>query len=237
MLGETSVKNTVYRNLETLSEYLSRQAEPMHIFLRCPHHERLVQLLKKYSASPITQANVGSSRQWDRSIPEKIPAPKLIKHDGDRILHQRYRIGSGEQDYLAAVKALSLGKCFELNWVEPVLQRPLELNDTFCLIVRAFGLCSVNFCRVVYSGEETTAENKFFSIGVGTLKKHAAIGEERLALNWNQENDEVHFLIDSYSRPSTWLSKIFAFYLRRQQLKFVDQASKRMELEVKNQLK
>ena len=191
-------------------------------------------MTQSYSSSPVTQENVGSTRKWDRSIPEEISAPEFIKIDGNRLLHQRYKIGSGEQDYRTAVRALSLGKCFDLEWVEAVLQRPLEENDTFCLIVRAFGLCSVNFCRVVYLGEESRAGNQFFTIGVGTLKRHAAIGEERLSVNWNQENDEVHFLIDSYSRPSTWLSKLFAFYLRSQQLKFVDQASKRMKQEIKN---
>ena len=82
-------------------------------------------MTQSYSSSPVTQANVGSTRQWDRSIPEKIPVPEFIKLDGNRILHQCYKIGSGEQNYLAAVEALSLGKCFDLNWVEPVLQRPL----------------------------------------------------------------------------------------------------------------
>ena len=206
----------------------------MHIFLRCPPKDRIKQLTQSYSASPATQTNVGSTREWDHSIPTEITEPEFVKQDGNRLLHKRYKIGSGEQDYLAAVKALSLGKCFDLQWVESVLQRPLEENDTFCLIVRAFGLCSVNFCRVVYLDEESTAEGQFFTIGVGTLKRHAAIGEERLSLNWNRANDDVHFLIDSYSQPSTWLSKIFAFYLRRQQLKFVDQASKRMEREIMN---
>ena len=205
----------------------------MHIFLRCPHLDRLAQLTKSYASSPVTQENVGSTLQWERSIPEKIPTPQFIIRNRDRFLHQRFKIGNGEQDYLAAVEALCLGKCFDLGWVEPVLQRPLEENDTFCLIVRAFGMCSVNFCRVVYRSEESTAENQFFAIGVGTLERHAAIGEERLSLNWNRENGDVHFLIDSYSRPSTWLSKLFAFYLRRRQLKFVDQASKRMEREIK----
>ena len=206
----------------------------MHIFPRCPHKDRIVQLTRSYSALPVTQANVGSTRQWDRSIPEKIPTPKFIKRDGNRVLHQRYKIGNGEQDYRAAVEALTLGKCFQLTWVEPVLQRPLEKDDTFCLIVHAFGLCSINFCRVVYRDEESTAKNNFFTIGVGTLERHAATGEERLSVNWNRENDDVHFLIDSYSRPSTWLSKLFAFYLRSQQLKFVDQASKRMKREIGN---
>ena len=204
----------------------------MHIFLRCPHKDRIAQLTQSYASWPVTQDNVGSTLQWDRSIPEEIPAPEFVKVERRRLLHQRYKIGTGEQDYLAAVNALSLGKCFDLNWVEPALQRPMEEDDTFCLIVRAFGFCSVNFCRVVYLNEETTASNTFFAIGVGTLERHAAIGEERLSLNWNRENDDVHFLIDSYSRPSTWLSKLFAFYLRRQQLKFVDQASKRMEREI-----
>ena len=206
----------------------------MHIFLRCPSEHRISQLIQSNASQPVTQDNVGSTRQWDRSIPDPIPTPTFTKIDRDRILHQRYKIGSGERDYRAAVEALSLGKCFDLDWVEPVIQRPLEENDTFCLIVRAFGFCSVNLCRVVYADEETTAENKFFTLGVGTLKRHAAIGEERLSVSWNRTNEEVHFLIDSYSRPSTWLSKLFAFYLRSQQLKFVDQASRRMEREIKS---
>lgn len=201
----------------------------MHIFLRCPQGNRLGQLTESYSSTPVTQANVGSTRQWDRAISEKRSDTTVVKKNHDLHLQQRFKIGSGEQDYLTAVDALSRGKCFDLDWVEPVMQRPLEEEDTFCLLVRAFGLCSVNFCRVIYAGEESTADSQFFSIGVGTLKRHAAIGEERLSLNWNRINDDVHFLIDSYSQPSSWLAKLFAFYLRRQQLKFVDQAPKRLK--------
>ena len=208
----------------------------MHIFLRCPQKDQIAQLTQQYSASPVTQTDVGSTRKWDRSVPAQIPAPQLIKQNGYRLLHQRQKIGTGEQVYLAAVDELSRGKCFDLGWVESVLQRPLEENDTFCLLVRAFGFCSANFCRVIYREEESTAESRFFAIGVGTLKRHAAIGEERLSLNWNRETDEVHFLIDSYSQPSSWLAKLFAFYLRRQQLKFVDQAPKRLEQAIKFRL-
>ena len=198
--------------------------------------DQIADLTQQYSASTVTQANVGSTRKWDRSIPEKNATPQFIKENGYRLLHQHRKIGTGEQVYLAAVEALSRGKCFDLGWVESVLQRPLENDDTFCLLVRAFGFCSANFCRVVYREEESTAENQFFAIGVGTLKRHAAIGEERLALNWNRETDEVNFLIDSYSQPSSWLAKLFAIYLRRQQLKFVDEAPKRLEQVIKSQL-
>ena len=206
----------------------------MHIYLRCPPPNRIAQLTELYSASPATQANVGTTREWDRTIPQQKVVPEFIKQDSNRLLHQCCKIGSGEQDYLAAVEALSLGKCFDLNWVEPILQKPLESQGTFCLIVRAFGFCAVNFCRVVYSGEQTKDESQFFAIGIGTLKRHAAIGEERISVNWNRENGDVHFLIDSYSRPSSWLSKLFAIYLRRQQLRFVDQACKRMKREIGN---
>ena len=206
----------------------------MHISLRCPQKDEIAELTELYAPSPVTQANVGSTRQWDRSIHNGIYTPKFIKRDRTRHLHQRVKIGSGEQDYFAAVKALTLGKCLELGWVEPVLQRPLEEGDTFCLIVRAFGFCAVNFCRVVYKFEESAAENQFFAIGVGTLKRHAAIGEERLSLNWNKETNDVHFLIDSHSRPSSWLAKLFAIYLRHRQLKFVDQAPKRLKQEIEN---
>ena len=208
----------------------------MHISLRCPQKDQIAQLTRQYSATPVTQSNVGSTLQWDRSIPAEASAPQFIKENGYRLLHQRRKIGTGEQTYLAAVEALSRGKCFDLGWVESVLQRPLENDDTFCLLVRAFGFCSANFCRLVYKKEESTAESRFFAIGVGTLKRHAAVGEERLLLNWNRETDEVHFLIDSFSRPSSLLAKLFAIYLRRQQLKFVDEAPKRLEQAIKNQI-
>ena len=204
----------------------------MHIFLNCPRKQRIAEMTESYSASPVTQTNVGETSEWERSIPEGKFVPEFIKEGRNRRLHQRCKIGAGQQDYRAAVEALSRGTCFDLQWVEPVLQRPLESQDTFCLIVRAFGFCSVNFCRVVYLGEQATADSKFFAIGIGTLKRHAAIGEERVSVNWNQENDDVHFLIDSYSRPSSLLSRVFAFYLRRQQLKFVDQACKRLKREI-----
>ena len=208
----------------------------MHIFLRCPQKDQIAELTKQYSASSVTQNDVGSTRNWDRSIPVKSTAPKFIKENGYRLLHKFQKIGTGEQVYLAAVEALSRGKCFDLGWVESVLQRPLQKNDTFCLLVRAFGFCSANFCRVVYREEQSTAKSQFFAIGVGTLQRHAAIGEERLSLNWNRETDDVHFLIDSYSQPSSWLAKLFAIYLRRQQLKFVDEAPKRLEQAVESQL-
>ena len=193
-------------------------------------------MIDEYSAAPVTQPDVGSTAEWDRSIPDEDRTPQFIKRGQNRLLLKRAKIGDGEQVYRAAVEALSLGKCFDLQGVEPFLQRPLQEQDTFCLIVRAFGFCALNFCRVVYRREETTAESMFFAIGVGTLKRHAAIGEERLSVNWNRDTDEVYFLIDSYSRPSTWLAKLFAIYLRHRQLKFVDQAPKRLKQEVENRL-
>ncbi|MFK7768005.1 MAG: DUF1990 family protein, partial [Mariniblastus sp.] len=79
---------------------------------------------------------------------------------------------------------------------------------------------------------QETETGKLFSLGLGTLPCHAASGEERFSVSWNRETDEVDFMIGSFSRPQTWLTKMFVWYLRREQNRFATDSANRIAEEI-----
>jgi len=187
----------------------------MQIFIRRPSDDKLKSLLNKYQDDPLTYNESGVSKSWTLDMFENLPTSKVVGEDLWKF--SRERLGSGLSDFQLVKKAMRDGKCFDLTWVNCFAERPFEVGDTYCLYARAFRLWSLNFCRVVYLEDEENERESIFSIGIGTLPKHAAVGEERLSVVWDRVTDEVDFLIGSFSRPATFVSKIFASYLRNRQ--------------------
>ncbi len=203
----------------------------MHIFIRKPDRHKLCRLIEKYQTAEVTQEDVGLSKSWTSELFTYRPELKLLKND--LVQFRRTQLGTGESDYASAVAALRAGICFDLAWVNCVKLNEFQHNDTFCLLAKAFGLWTANFCRIMYVDEEANQAEKTFSIGIGTLPRHAAIGEERLAINWNLRTDEVDFLIGSYSRPGSYLAKVFDGYLRSQQNRFAEDSVERLKASVR----
>lgn len=200
----------------------------MHISVTRPSAMKLRQLIERSAHVSMTQPNPGTTRQWDFDLPNTQGMKTTKRRGKDLVLCKRDRIGMGEAQFEAIAGALKLGKCFDLKWVTPTLLEPAKSGDTFALLVRSFGLWSANLCRIIYVQHHDNYAGRQLIMGIGTLPRHAAIGEERLALQWVKETDEVWFMVDSYSRPNGVLPRLFSRYLRQQQFRFLEQAPERL---------
>jgi uncharacterized protein (UPF0548 family) len=202
----------------------------MKLSLKKPTDDELFELVREFRSEEFSHQNVGTTKDWRSHTFAKMPDTKVV--DGDLWQFRRVAVGKGETDFCNAVAAIRAGVCFDLPWVDCFQQRDFEKGDDFCLSTRAFGIWSSNFCRIVYSREESNDDRAMFSLGVGTLPCHAAEGEERLSISWTFATDEVDFLIGSFSQPRTWLTHLFVLYLRRQQKRFAVEAAQRVATEV-----
>ncbi len=201
----------------------------MRIFLRRPSHEKLVALAKTYQDVAVTCAQPGATRAWTSSMFEQLPDSRMVGDELWKFRRESLSIGEGKFD--RAVDALLNAQCFDLSWVTCIADRPFEEGDTFCLSVKAFGVWAINFCRIIYVNDvqNDDQQERMVSIGIATLPVHAAIGEERLSVTINRTTKRVDFLIGSYSKPSSLLSRLFARYLRKRQDVFAVDATERMK--------
>lgn len=202
----------------------------MKVFLRRPSDELLYALIDKNNRSAMSQSEVGITRNWAVEMFDEVPSRKYVGRDLH--LYSRFPIGNGREDFAKATTVIEAGVCFDLGWVCCVQEKPFESGDTFSLLAQAFGIWTASFCRVIYKTKEDDDERSIVSLGFGTLPQHAAKGEERLSVVFDRSSGDVHLLIGSYSRPQSWLSKVFYFYFRFQQSKFAAQAAARVRREL-----
>jgi len=66
---------------------------------------------------------------------------------------------------------------------------------------------------------------KRFGFAYGTLEDHAESGEERFAVEWDQQGDDVYYDLLAFSKPAKLLSRL-AFPLSRSLQKRFASASK-----------
>ena len=204
----------------------------MKIYWRRPTEKQLEHLLMEQQNADYSHENVASTRPWSGDLFDA--KPNSVVKDGYLIQRRRANIGTGESAFLSGSAALRKGTCFDLPWVHYHAKFDLSEGAHFCLVAHAFGLHAASVCRVVYSDVQDSFRERIYSIGVGTLPAHAAIGEEKLAVHWNKQTEEVDFLIGSYSKPATWISRMLVGYLRNQQDRFARDSVERMMRAVKS---
>lgn len=196
----------------------------MQIFWRKPNSEKLLERARSMQDLAVTQRNVGSTRNWSLEMFRELPDTKVV--EGDLWQFRRTPLGVGQSVYEAACAGVRLGQPFRLGWVRCLQPGPLEPGDGFCLLARAFGFYCASYCRVIYLEEQSDHQREVFSLGIGTLPVHAAIGEERMSVVWDRDTDQVDFLLGSFSKPADWFVWTLAWYLRNQQNRFaVDSAA------------
>ncbi|HVF00632.1 MAG TPA: DUF1990 domain-containing protein [Rubrobacteraceae bacterium] len=114
----------------------------------------------------------------------------------------RVRLGEGPQTYALAVEALRGWRQFDVGWVRLCWpDTPLEVGATVGVLARHYRFWSLNSVRIVYVSEEL-GEVERFGFGYGTLPGHGERGEERFLVEWNRENDLVHYDVFAFSRPN-----------------------------------
>jgi len=135
--------------------------------------------------------------------------------------HYRFRLGSGEAVFSAAVQALERWWMFDMGWVElPAPPRSITPGTTVGLLVRPFRLWTLMACRIVYVVRET-GELHRNGFAYGTLAGHMEQGEERFLIEWDTGDDSVWYDVRAFSRPNAWMAWLGYPLTRRLQRRFV----------------
>ena len=193
---------------------------------------RRQQTYKKYiaqqSQQPFSYEEVGFSLKIEQN-------DDSLAQIGDRYTIDRTRVvlGSGLEVFEQAKIALCHWKMFNFDWVglfSP--ETSIQAGLTVGIIFPKFGISSINFCRVVDFIETEEKGIKKFGFAYGTLPSHGLSGEERFLVDWNSENNLVHYDLFAFSRPNQPLTKIGYWYVRKLQKRFAQSSKQAMVVAV-----
>ena len=129
-------------------------------------------------------------------------------------------IGRGPADFTRARGALLAWKHFDLGWVELFpAHAPVEPGTDVAVLIRHFGLWSLNGCRVVYTvGSDSDDRRSGFAYG--TLTTHAEAGEELFEVFVDPRTGDVMYRIRAASRPRAALARLGQPVVRLLQARF-----------------
>ena len=193
--------------------------------LRRPADDRIRPFLEACRDRAFSYPEVGQTR----ALPFETGAGTAP--DGYVLDHNRAPLGTGEAAFGRAHAALRRWAMFDVGWasVYPA-GTPIEKGTMVGIVAQGAGLWSVNPTRIVYTFETeepapatagvAKAGVKRFGFGYGTIEGHAACGEERFAVEWRRDDDEVWFDVVAFSRPSAWYVRLGYPYLRHLQRRF-----------------
>lgn len=124
-----------------------------------------------------------------------------------RNVRHRVKLGEGEHAYGLAIKALYDYRMYRLKGVELYPPKLTVMKDeTIAVLVRHFGVWSLNGCRIVYK-LDAKEPVKRCGFGIGTLPEHLLEGEERFMVSW-QEDDTVWYEFFSFIRAKQLLAQL-----------------------------
>jgi uncharacterized protein (UPF0548 family) len=163
--------------------------------LRQPTNDEIEAFRRAQLAASFSYREVGAT-QWD--------PPTNYVIDRREVL-----LGSGQDTFEAACRAMRRWKMFELPWLQLVsTDTPIAEGNVVAIVARTLGLWAMGACRIVY----VIAEPRRFGFAYGTLA-HVERGEERFLLEWRHD-DTVWYSILAFSRPGSWLTCVGYPYAR-----------------------
>ena len=130
-------------------------------------------------------------------------------------------VGHGDADFAKANAALAAWSHMRLGWLDvfpPAAS--IETGTTLALLIRHFGVWSLNASRVVYSVEEETGAHSSIGFAYGTLRDHAERGEEIFQVTLNRLTGDVVYTVRAASQPRALLAKLGAPAVRALQARF-----------------
>ena len=164
------------------------------VFLQKPTVEGIERFLENQKNAPFSYFEVGATRNF-------------VRQDYN-VDHNRILIGSGEDDFRAAVEAIRNWKMFNMPWVElHPSDAPIETGTTVAIVVRHFGFWSMNAARIVYLIDENGDVEKF-GFAYGTHAEHAEMGEERFSVEFHHATGEIWYDLFAFSRPNHFLARL-----------------------------
>lgn len=145
--------------------------------------------------------------------------------------HNRVCLGTGEEVYRAACRALLGWEQFPRDWVRILPgDAPLRKAQRVAMVARAFGLIWISGAELVY----TVDAPRRFGFAYGTLETHIECGEERFLIEWLPD-DTVWYDLRAFSRPRHWLIRLGYPLARRLQRRFVHDSQKALQQAIARQ--
>ena len=139
---------------------------------------------------------------------------------GFLVAHTRTKLGEGKKTFQIARAALERWDQFNLGWLEAYSpEMRIQAGEVMAVVAHVIGLWWLNACRIIYVVDEVESIQRF-GFAYGTLPDHAATGEERFLIEWNQADDSVWYDILSFSRARHILARIGYPMFRRKQIQF-----------------
>jgi uncharacterized protein (UPF0548 family) len=138
-------------------------------------------------------------------------------------------IGHGQADFERARTALMAWKHFDIGWVETFPRHaPVAAGTVVAVLIRHFGLWSLNGCRVLSTvgGVDDVAR---FGFVYGTLTNHAESGEELFEVCIDPQTDSVVYRIRAVSWPQATLARIGQPVVRMLQERFRNDSTAAMK--------
>jgi uncharacterized protein (UPF0548 family) len=182
--------------------------------LRKPSTEAIRRFLDSQARLPYSYAAVGATSA----------APPA----GYAVDHTRIQLGVGSSVFADAKGALERWQQFQLGWVEPCWpDTAIEPGQVVGVLARAYGVWSLNACRIVYVVDERGPVTRF-GFAYGTLPEHLESGEERFTIEWRHVDDEVWYDILAFSRPNQLAARVAYPIVRRLQRRFARNSARAM---------
>ncbi|MBA4016507.1 MAG: DUF1990 domain-containing protein [Pirellula sp.] len=139
--------------------------------------------------------------------------------------HTRIRLGSGEELFRSAKRAVEGWRQFDLGWLHAYpADTPIRAGEVVAVVARTGGVWSVNAARIVYVLDEP----RRFGFAYGTLPGHVERGEERFLVE-RLEDDSVWYDIKAFSQPMHILTKLGYPLVRRLQKRFGRESAAAMQ--------
>lgn len=183
----------------------------MRIHPTLPTAAQLYKLLEQQARLPFSYPEQGATRGQ---------FPGGYVHDRNRV-----RLGAGEAVWQAACQALVQWRHFPASWTH-IYTAPGMWSEgqEVAMFFRLWGVWWLNGCRVVY----TLNEAHCFGFAYGTLSSHVERGEECFRVECDAQG-QVWYVVEAFSKPQFWPIRLFPFFARFHQRRFVRQSLQAMQ--------
>lgn len=163
-----------------------------------PAKEKMPKLIANWQSKAFTYKDVGFTKTKNTEPPQ-----------GFNLDRRRIVLGHGEQVFLKAKECVKNWKMYDVGWMD--IHRPLPKIEEGAISVTFLKLCGIWFtaipCRIIYTINEELPDKHQFGFGFGTIEGHPEKGEERFLVEWNKEDDTVHYEVYAISRSGHFLTK------------------------------
>jgi uncharacterized protein (UPF0548 family) len=150
---------------------------------------------------------LASQRDFPFTYPE-VGATRGVAPAGYNVDHNRIRLGNGPETFERAVAALRCWDMFNIGWVRLCWpDTPIVEGATVGVLIRLFGLWSLNAARIVYVLDEAGPPLRRYGFAYGTLPGHTERGEERFMVEWRHDDDTVWYDLLAFSQPRHVLAR------------------------------